>query len=368
MTEYDDDIFGGNQHDDDPEREEEGDEEGENELEEEDYDETAEEQIDHNRRKLLCALGATLFAALPIVSGVVTSCIDFAERMEARELNGLMDGKVDKQGRELYFYDDVTEQFLLRYAMRDTHKAFPERVKLKNGKPILSKAYKIVTEIPASERKIVHAVNCNGQEMYDMYYRPIELAKMAADKLKQADELLYNATEGSEHIMFTTSFRDNLFQYRLFKRKEETGRPRRVGPVGGSRHQLGLAVDVINWVEAEKWLVRSKFVGGMYGSGAGMRHDDAWHFSYDFRGYKKGKEKPQSRYNELVRDVVLNEEVKDSWMDDLPLVGDALKDAFYNSSEWVIIKKRYGGFLIHGEGTEAYNYGVGKIKELLGLI
>lgn len=347
MTEYDDDIID----------EEEYGEDGE-ELSEE-------EEIDHNRRRILTAVGAGIISLPFIALGLRKGCLDWIERGEARELAEKMENHVDRQGRKLYFYDDVTEQYFLKYVMRDTNKAFPKKVKLVDGKPVKTKAWKIIEEIPEDQREIVQVEDCNGSNMYDIFYRPVKLARMAAEKMRQADELFYKANGGTAHIQFTTSFRDNLYQYRLVKKKEATGRPRVVGPVGGSRHQLGLAVDIVNFADADKWLVRSNFVGGMYGSSVNMRHNDAWHFSYDFKGYKGGKANPQARYNELIRDVTLNEEVKKSILSDLPWVGDAVKDAFYKTGEWTVIKKRYIGFLLNGKGTEAYNYGAGRIRQLL---
>ena len=85
--------------------------------------------------------------------------------------------------------------------------------------------------------------------------------------LESADEQFFKAT--GEHIQISESFRTRERQEELFKKLSLTGG--RVAPPGSSFHEKGLAIDVINWREAEPFLRKLGFKNDLA--------DDKGHFS-----------------------------------------------------------------------------------------
>ena len=307
-----------------------------------------------DRREFLYRGGAILASLGLLVLGSRKACIEYLEKEKARKLATKLEAKVDKEGRKLYFKDDVTGNHLQRYRMKWDKKAKEVRVVLdESGKPIYSNAWNIVKKFPEEERELVHAVNCHGKRMLDWHGRPVIVAKFVAERLKKADEMLWNSEEDykdKQHIKIVTSFRSNLYQQRLYnerviKRKQEGKKPWITAKVGRSRHELGFAVDVKNWAEAQPYLARAGLVGGMYSTDSDMWYGDACHFSADLKGYTLGK------YNEL-------------YMDDF----DLTKEYDWFSTEFATVKWRLGKFKIYGAGTEAHHYARGFLDKIADLL
>ena len=70
--------------------------------------------------------------------------------------------------------------------------------------------WEIAQKMPEDARELVHAENCNDELMYDIYGRDVKVAKFLAEKLKKADQMLWDAEK--QHIKLTTSFRSNVYQ------------------------------------------------------------------------------------------------------------------------------------------------------------
>jgi hypothetical protein len=98
--------------------------------------------------------------------------------------------------------------------------------------------------------------------------KPITVSSTIADKLARADEEFFKDT--GKHIQINQSYRTNAQQAELYKRLSAKGA--RVAPPGKSFHEKGLAVDVTNWQEAQKYLNKYGLVNPM--------SDDKGHFSY----------------------------------------------------------------------------------------
>lgn len=95
-----------------------------------------------------------------------------------------------------------------------------------------------------------------------------KVAGTIADKLASADRDFYEAT--GQHLQVNQSFRTHEEQAALYK--ELSAKGARVAPPGKSFHEKGLAVDVTNWKDAEKYLRKYGLVNDL--------SDDRGHFSF----------------------------------------------------------------------------------------
>ncbi len=86
-------------------------------------------------------------------------------------------------------------------------------------------------------------------------------------RLEKADAAFFKAT--GQHIKVNQSFRTREQQQQLFNKLSSQGA--RVAPPGTSFHEKGLAIDVTNWKEAEKFLRQFGFKNNL--------QDDKGHFS-----------------------------------------------------------------------------------------
>src|SRR5581483_6212431 len=79
-------------------------------------------------------------------------------------------------------------------------------------------------------------------------------------KLQAADAAMFEKKH--EHIKVTYGFRSNLLQYELYQQLNGHGK---VAPAGMSFHESGMAVDLSNWRDAQRFMIEAGFVGGCYG-------------------------------------------------------------------------------------------------------
>jgi len=98
--------------------------------------------------------------------------------------------------------------------------------------------------------------------------RNIKVDDSISDKIAQADKEFFEAT--GKHILINQSFRSREQQAELFRRSQ-AGEIGRAAPPGKSFHEKGLAIDVTNWKEAEKFLRKFGFKNNLA--------DDKGHFS-----------------------------------------------------------------------------------------
>ena len=65
-----------------------------------------------------------------------------------------------------------------------------------------------------------------------------------------------------EHIRVNYGFRSNALQYELYRKLNGSAK---VAAPGLSFHETGMAIDVSNWRDAQRFLIEAGFVGGCYG-------------------------------------------------------------------------------------------------------
>ena len=95
-----------------------------------------------------------------------------------------------------------------------------------------------------------------------------KVSSQISDKLASADADFYAAT--GKHLQINQSYRTTEQQAKLYAELKPKGA--RVAPPGKSFHEKGLAIDVTNWKEAEKYLRKYGLVNDLA--------DDKGHFSY----------------------------------------------------------------------------------------
>ena len=94
----------------------------------------------------------------------------------------------------------------------------------------------------------------------DLKGRPVFVRQSIRDKLLEADAAMFKAKK--EHLRITYGFRSNALQQELFQKLAGKGK---VAPAGMSFHETGMAVDLANWEDAQKFMIEAGFVGGCYG-------------------------------------------------------------------------------------------------------
>ncbi|MFH1012741.1 MAG: hypothetical protein V1760_03265 [Candidatus Peregrinibacteria bacterium] len=100
---------------------------------------------------------------------------------------------------------------------------------------------------------------------------PVKLKQSVLEKLVRADEKFFWAT--GRHLVIGMDFRKNEHQWSMYDMmNKEKGR--KAAPPGMSFHEIGQAVDIQNWEEAQDYLIAEGFVGGKIGL-----VEDQWHFS-----------------------------------------------------------------------------------------
>jgi len=100
----------------------------------------------------------------------------------------------------------------------------------------------------------------NGVYTKDLKGQTIFLRKSIRDKLYEADAAMY--AKKKQHILVNYGFRSNTLQRELFQKLKGVGK---VAPAGGSFHETGMALDLSNWRDAQRFMIEAGFVGGCYG-------------------------------------------------------------------------------------------------------
>jgi hypothetical protein len=100
----------------------------------------------------------------------------------------------------------------------------------------------------------------NGKYARDLRGQTVFLRQTVRDKLLAADAAMFKKQR--EHILVNYGFRSNTLQYDLYVKLSGKGK---VAPPGMSFHETGMAIDVANWRDAQRFMIEAGFVGGCYG-------------------------------------------------------------------------------------------------------
>lgn len=100
----------------------------------------------------------------------------------------------------------------------------------------------------------------NRAYVKDLRGRTVFVRSSIRDKLLRADSAMFAAK--GQHLVINYGFRSNALQRELFQKLNGVGK---VAPAGGSFHETGMALDLQNWREAQRFMIEAGFVGGCYG-------------------------------------------------------------------------------------------------------
>ena len=100
----------------------------------------------------------------------------------------------------------------------------------------------------------------NAVYMKDLKGQTIFLRRSIRDRLYDADKAMYEKKK--QHVLVNYGFRSNTLQRELFQKLNGVGK---VAPAGGSFHETGMALDLQNWRDAQRFMIEAGFVGGCYG-------------------------------------------------------------------------------------------------------
>ena len=114
-------------------------------------------------------------------------------------------------------------------------------------------------------------VSIGGRYLKDLKGQTVFLRESVRAMLLSADEAMF--AKKHQHVAVTYGFRSNATQQELFDKLNGKGK---VAPAGGSFHETGMALDVSNWRDAQRFMIDAGFVGGCYGI-----EEDLVHYSID---------------------------------------------------------------------------------------
>jgi len=227
---------------------------------------------EYEGRKLLIGRRAFLAIALVTLGGKACRIVNNFTRDEIRsrsdEFQKKLSTELDEKGELKYIKDPITGN----YFQKD------------------SAIWRHLETFDGDQRELVYikrtlggleiSKDGHGRMLEDEDGEPIRLAKVVAEKLIEADKMLYD--KEVRHIEIRSAFHGNLEQKaveeKLPKRLIENGKdPLQAFKVGNSFHEAGFAVNVVNWcgalkvlgggLDAERCLVRAGLIGGMYTTG-----------------------------------------------------------------------------------------------------
>ncbi|MCX6552078.1 MAG: M15 family metallopeptidase [Acidobacteria bacterium] len=114
-------------------------------------------------------------------------------------------------------------------------------------------------------------VEIGGAYVKDLRGGTVFLRESIRARLLAADQALFKKAQ--KHLVITYGFRSNTLQQELFNQLHGKGK---VAQAGESFHEAGMAVDLSNWREAQRFMIEAGFVGGCYGI-----EEDLVHYSID---------------------------------------------------------------------------------------
>lgn len=114
-------------------------------------------------------------------------------------------------------------------------------------------------------------VMIDGRYVKDLRGSPIFVRESIRAKLLDADAAMFKKKQ--KHLVINYGFRSNALQAELYRKIKGNGQ---VAEVGGSFHEAGMALDLSNWHDAQRFMIDAGFVGGCYGL-----EEDMVHYSID---------------------------------------------------------------------------------------
>ena len=111
----------------------------------------------------------------------------------------------------------------------------------------------------------------DGTYAKDLRGHTVFLRKTIRDKLLAADAAMFKSK--GQHLQVNYGFRSNALQYELYQQLNGHGK---VAQAGMSFHETGMAIDLQNWRDAQRFMIEAGFVGGCYGI-----EEDLVHYSID---------------------------------------------------------------------------------------
>jgi hypothetical protein len=114
-------------------------------------------------------------------------------------------------------------------------------------------------------------VPIDGKNAKDLRGHTVFLRRTIRDKLLAADAAMFKSK--GQHLQVNYGFRSNELQYQLYQEINGHGK---VAQPGMSFHETGMAIDLQNWREGQRYMIEAGFVGGCYGI-----EEDLVHYSID---------------------------------------------------------------------------------------
>jgi hypothetical protein len=114
-------------------------------------------------------------------------------------------------------------------------------------------------------------VPIDGKYATDLRGHTVFLRQTIRDKLLAADAAMFK--KKAQHLKVNYGFRSNQLQYELYQELNGHGK---VAQPGMSFHETGMAIDLQNWRDAQRFMIEAGFVGGCYGI-----EEDLVHYSID---------------------------------------------------------------------------------------
>jgi len=114
-------------------------------------------------------------------------------------------------------------------------------------------------------------VMIGGTYVRDLRGNPVFLRESIRAKLLAADGEMFKKKQ--KHLMINYGFRSNALQADLYRKIHGKGK---VAEVGASFHEAGMALDLSNWHDSQRFMIDAGFVGGCYGL-----EEDMVHYSVD---------------------------------------------------------------------------------------
>ena len=128
---------------------------------------------------------------------------------------------------------------------------------------------------PKTYTKTLHEplvpVPIDGKNAKDLRGHTVFLRQTIRDKLLAADAAMFK--KKAQHLKINYGFRSNQLQYELYQELNGHGK---VAQPGMSFHETGMAIDLQNWRDAQRFMIEAGFVGGCYGI-----EEDLVHYSVD---------------------------------------------------------------------------------------
>ena len=139
------------------------------------------------------------------------------------------------------------------------------------------------------------AVLIDGRYVKDLRGQAIFLRESIRDKLELADDAMYEHKK--QHLKITYGFRPNYLQEELYQKLHGHAK---VAPAGMSFHETGMAVDLANWRDAQRYMIEAGFVGGCFGL-----EEDMVHYSVnEITKASNFEEFKRCTYKEIPQDVL----------------------------------------------------------------